>query len=454
MALVAELYDLVIDTIGLQLLGGTEDPLQVLDSLAACSLVCRAWLPRASAWLLQRVLVTRGGDPTKRRLVQFLAIANESARVRRHVTLLTVSDYCSISDVERLLAFFPYLEELFLDIGTPLPDLVEPLGRPLLQSTFVLRGTLQIGACSPATIARVLSLFSEIQHLHIQHPESAGQEPEDDDMHLPQMQCLHVGHLVLKDMEYQTWYVLRRYLIPQSLHSANFIGERGRYFRVSHIFDFFGLFIYLSCKNIRALSFNLDFLYDIENSTVILEEQKTAMTYDVFSTLANLEDLTVGLPGKHPAQARGTLDFLALAKVVSAVRLTLRTLSIHFDPIVLPEACGVSGELAPLVAAIADAPALQQVSVVLVPGMIPSRYHSDMQRHHPSVNADCCALDTLTDNLYWVNPGEDHGIRHLETIHGYKGWLRNTLEKLRAVLLGRNERMLGYSVKVDGATLW
>lgn len=195
------------------------------DDLVSCTLVCRAWLPRASRHLLKHIEVLALKFPA------FLRFVQSSERFRAYTEELIVLGAVDMSphwDV--VLSALPQLCSLELwsnllprDNFTPLPDSASARRHHLAK--------LKIHCADLDAVPVLLLPFDHVDILELRslEYEAYGDEPSDwnsttgRDAQVPDVRPLKVGRLILEDCcQHKVLSLLRIILRPTAVFANGF----------------------------------------------------------------------------------------------------------------------------------------------------------------------------------------------------------------------------------------
>ena len=137
-----EITDYIIDQLGISLINDWENKHSDTATLAACSLVCRAWLPRSSRHLFHAVDLNskfqwQGDKRTwgNQSLQSFLALARTSTRIASNVVTLVAFFLPSPDNISAIVQTFPRLLSLNWIYDWPVPDARNDVPPPGLELT-------------------------------------------------------------------------------------------------------------------------------------------------------------------------------------------------------------------------------------------------------------------------------------------------------------------------------
>lgn len=338
--LLYELCDLAIDFLAQGC--AKEDARDVILNLKSCSLVCKAWLPRTSMHLFRHISVgrpsltdvsdvTRNGlndnpgeleDREPHGLSAFLAQANSSPRLVRHTKEVTIHSDCGADDLTQLFTLLPHLEQLnILDNTTFQVPATRPPRAPL-----AFEGTLHLQRCYPHAISRLLSLFAEVLHLYIHDPEPPELDYEHIEQCLPNRPHVRVHNLTLEVMDHETWVVLQRCVVPESLCYGRFLSGADPGSDVDAFAPELAIFLSMTGRYMKHLSFDLEFLFgsDLEDTRHVLRAPFRGL-----SAVSGLQTLCVIIPPSENRMYELESAFDIAASVLQSVPPSLHNVAIR-----------------------------------------------------------------------------------------------------------------------------
>lgn len=227
MDLPQELHDEILDQLSLYRLPhnpGAETIRKHLSTLAACTLVCRAWLPRSSKHLLSAILLK-----TQERLVQFLAAVETSTRLETYVGRIVLHGLADsqegLQDLKLLLQALPNLFSLVISqrsTGTPWqpnPLIFQTLRRDTIHELCISHRSMANWVLPPP----YLRFFTEVNHLRILR---SGNFADVFDNTQVQTHTMLVRRLTAYDVNPNMLRALSRIIVPSYLRRLTIEGER------------------------------------------------------------------------------------------------------------------------------------------------------------------------------------------------------------------------------------